>query len=127
MNATGFIEVLNAGLVPYLNKVDSNPRFMQDNDPKHSSRRVASWMESMGINWWKTPAESPDLNPIENLWHELKEFIRRVAKPKNKAELVQGILDFWETVDAAKCHKYISHLKKVVPKVIDSHGGPTGY
>uniref|UniRef100_A0A1X7SXC3 Tc1-like transposase DDE domain-containing protein n=1 Tax=Amphimedon queenslandica TaxID=400682 RepID=A0A1X7SXC3_AMPQE len=67
MNATCFIEVLNAGLVPYLNKVDSNPRFMQDNDPKHSSRRVASWMESMGINWWKTPAESPDLNPIENL------------------------------------------------------------
>lgn len=64
MNAIGFIEVLNAGLVPYLNKVDSSPRFMQDNDPKHSSRRVASWMASMGINWWKTLAESPDLTRL---------------------------------------------------------------
>ena len=24
------------------------------------------------INWWKTPPESPDAKPIENLWHELK-------------------------------------------------------
>ena len=45
-------------------------------------------------------------NSIENLWHELKEYIRRVTKPMNKADLVQGILNFWKTVDAAKCHKY---------------------
>ena len=30
------------------------------------------YFESRGINWWKTPPESPDANPIENLWHELK-------------------------------------------------------
>ena len=56
----------------------------------------------MNINWWKTPPESPDMNPIENLWHELKEYIRRVIKPKTKDELVAGILEFWETVDIAK-------------------------
>ena len=32
-------------------------------------------MRENGINWWKTPVESPDLNPIENLWLELKEYI----------------------------------------------------
>ena len=100
---------------------------MQDNDPKHTSTRVALWMQDMGINWWKTPAESPDLNPIENLWHELKECNRRVIKPRTKDELVSGILQFWETVDIAKCKKYIQHLRKVVPKVIGMNGGPTGY
>ena len=69
------------------------------------------------------------LNPIENLWHELKEYVRRVTKPKTKDELVAGIVEFWETVDVAKCKKYIhvGHLKKVVPKVIEMYGGSTGY
>ena len=76
-------------------------------------------MEANGINWWKTPAESPDLNPIENLWHELKEFIRREVKPKTKTELVDGIELFWATVDVDKCTKYIRHLRKVVLKVTE--------
>lgn len=127
MNASGYIEVLQEGLLPYLETVNSEPRFMQDNDPKHTPARVGMWLEENKINWWKTPAESPDLNPIENLWHELKEYLRREVKPKVKQELINGIIQFWETVDEAKCKKYIYHLKKVVPKVIQCQGGPTGY
>ena len=41
--------------------------------------------------------ESPDLNPIENLWHDLKEFLRREVKPHNKQELVDGLLRYWKT------------------------------
>lgn len=84
-------------------------------------------MKDNSINWWRTPAESPDLNPIENLWHELKEFIRREVKPKTKDELIQGIIQFWRTVDVAKCKKYIGHLRKVIPKVIELEGAATGY
>ena len=79
------------------------------------------------MNWWKTIAESPDLNPIENLWHELKEFIRREIKPRGKDELVDGIKQFWRTVGVKKCTKYIRHLSKVIPKVIEVQGEPTGY
>ena len=50
------------------------------------------------VNWWRTPAESPDCNPIKNLWHELKEYNQRVINPKNKDELVEGIKRFWQTV-----------------------------
>lgn len=110
MNATSFIQVLNTGLVPYLNDVNEDPRFMQDNDPRHTSRRAGYWMEDMEINWWKTPAKSPDMNPIENLWHELKEYIQRAMKPKTKDTLVAGILELWDKVDTAKCQKYICNL-----------------
>ena len=102
-------------------------RFIADNDPKHNSIVAREILAENGIYWWRTPAESPDLNPIENLWHELKEFIRREVKPKKKDELVDGIKCFWETVDLAKCRKYIRHIHKVIPKVIELLSAATGY
>ena len=84
-------------------------------------------MEENSFMWWKTPPESPDLNTIENIWHKLKDYIRREVKPKVKQELIDGILSFWLTVDVPKCNKYIDHLHKVIPKVIERNGCATGY
>lgn len=45
-----------------------------------------------------TPASSPDLDPIENVWPAMKTYLRSVVKPKKKEELVQGIVSFWNTL-----------------------------
>ena len=123
-----FTQILDTTLVSFIQeKFPISHRFMQDNDPKHTSHFASDFMVENGINWWKTPAESPDLNPIENLWHELKEYIRREVKPKTKQELIDGIVSFWETVTVEKCCKYINHLNKVIPRVIELEGAATGY
>ena len=128
MDAAFYIEVIREGLLPFIRKVfPESHRFMQDNDPKHTSRKASDYFAQEGINWWKTPPESPDMNPIENLWHELKEYIRREVKPHTKSELISGICKFWDTVDIQKCCKYINHLKKMVPRVITVEGAATGY
>ena len=57
------------------------------------------WIEDSEVNWWKTPAESPDLNPIKNLWHELKKYIWREVKPKTNEKLIQGMVEFLGTVN----------------------------
>ena len=109
MNAEGFEKIHREGLLPFLR--DTYPaghRLMQDNDPKHTSKRVVKFLQEEGVNWWETPPDSPDCNPVENPWHELKEF-------------------FWETVGVAKCRKYIKHLRQVIPRVIELNGVPTGY
>ena len=103
-------------------------RLFQDNDPKHTARSTTHFMQQNNINWWKTPAESPDLNPIENVWHQLKTHIRKTVKPKTKDELIQGIKEFWgSVVTPSLCQKYISHLQKVLPVVVARNGKATGF
>ena len=86
MDATMYVEILRRTLLPFLRDVyPDGHRFMQDNDPKHTSRLAAHFFEENHINWWKTPPESPDMNPVENLWHELKEYIRCEVKLRSKS------------------------------------------
>ena len=128
MDKTLYIEILVKTVTPFVKEVYPNGhRFMADNDPKHTSHSARQFFDHNNINWWRTTAESPDMNPIENLCHELKEFIRREVKPRKKEELVEGILQFWETVDILKCKKYIRHLRKVIPLTIELKGAATGY
>lgn len=70
MDAEIYVKILKEALLPSTQKMfpENNYLFMQDNDPKHTSKRAHAFFEQNGIEWWKTPAESPDLNPIENLW-----------------------------------------------------------
>ena len=87
-----------------------------------------AFIRDNNINYWPTLAESPDLNPIEMLWNELKFFLSTVVKPRNKDELVDGIRTFWSTrVTPEKCQHYISHLKKVLPEVIRREGRASGH
>ena len=121
-------EILQKPLKEFIDEhYPQHHRFMQDNDPKHTSNSTKQFMEDNSIFWWRTPASSPDLNPIENLWHELKAHNSRHVKPKTKDELVDAILEFWGNLDKDRCNRYINHLEVVIPKVIEVEGGPSGY
>ena len=84
-------------------------------------------MKEVGVNHWPTPPESPDLNPIENVWASMKHHIRSKVKPRTKEQLVAGIREFWSKLTPEACQRYIFHMFKVVPKVIERHGMASGY
>ena len=128
MDAERLERIFEAGLLPFLRDVfPDGHRLQQDNDPKHASLRIEDFFEEKGVNWWPTPPESPDLNPIENIWGSLKQYLRNVYKPKNLEELKNGIQQFWVTLTPEVCTRYIQHIQKVIPKVIENNGGPSGY
>lgn len=123
-------EILQNGLLPFVNKAfpDGEYRFIQDNDPKHTSGFTKRYMEANNIPWWPTPAESPDLNPIEMLWHELKHCLRTELKPYTLDDLKRMIKSFWrDRVTPEKCQRYIAHIQKVLPVVLQVEGKATGH
>ena len=72
------------------------------------------------------PASSPDLNPIENVWGVMKDYLQRHIKPRTKDELVNGIRQYWKELTAEKCARFIDHIHKVIPKVILNNGDQSG-
>jgi transposase len=46
--------------------------FMQDNAPVHTSRSSIAFLEENKVQTLGLPANSPDLNPIENIWGLMK-------------------------------------------------------
>ena len=73
MDAKVYVKILEKCLLPFLHNVyPLHHHFVQDNDPKHTSKVAQKFFDEHEVNWWRTLPENPDLNPIENLWHKLK-------------------------------------------------------
>lgn len=60
----------------------------------------------------KTHASLPGLNPIENVWASVKQYLFNVHKPRRKYELVGGIKAFWASLTAVQFGRYIDHIHR---------------
>lgn len=100
--------------------------FQQDNDPKHCSRIVKDWIKANYIKILEWPAQSPDLNPIENLWGTIKRAVG-ARKPANRADLWKVIKEEWYKITPAQCAALVHSMGKRCGEVIRQKGFPTKY
>lgn len=124
-----FIEILRSAYAPWAQGTwPEGCRLQQDNDPKHTSKDAKAYIETAQLNWWPTPPSSPDLNPIECTWHNLKHFLRTEWHPTTTQALQDGINWWWNNrLTPELCQRYIGHIRKVLPKVIELEGRATGH
>ncbi|KAG1390140.1 hypothetical protein G6F60_013089 [Rhizopus arrhizus] len=100
-----------------------------DGDPKHRSKSTIQWLNANGVNYiddW--PAQSPDLNPIEHLWHHLKlKLLLYDKKAKGVHKLWERVEKEWNSFDKEVCRRYIDTMPARIKAVIDANGGSTKY
>ncbi len=78
VNAAIYQEILEHFMLPSADKLygDADFIFQQDLAPAHTAKGTKSWFNDHGVTVLDWPANSPDLNPIENLWGIVKRKMR---------------------------------------------------
>ncbi len=85
--------------------------FQHDNDPKHTTKATKEWLKKKHIKVLEWPSQSPNLNPIDNLWRELK---FRVAKrqPRNLNDLERMCKEVWDKIPPEMCANLVDQLQE---------------
>uniref|UniRef100_A0AC34GAP6 Tc1-like transposase DDE domain-containing protein n=1 Tax=Panagrolaimus sp. ES5 TaxID=591445 RepID=A0AC34GAP6_9BILA len=95
-------------------------QLVQDNHRAHVSNYTKNYLEQAGIDTFVWPPQSPDWNPPEFSWRDLKRYVEEKA-PKTMAELLNVIQEFWATkVTPAYCRTIIRNSINNIKK---SHDG----
>ncbi len=100
--------------------------FQQDLAPDHTAKGTKSWFNDHGVTVLDWPANSPDLNPIENLWGIVKRKMRD-TRPNNADELKATVKETWASIPPQQCHKLITSMPRRIEAVIKAKGAPTKY
>lgn len=102
--------------------------FQQDGDPKHTAKIVQEWIKNQDFQLLEWPAQSPDLNPIENLWAILKKRLASYEMPpKNIDELWSRVQKEWRDLPNPTIEKLVESMPRRLNSVIKAEGLWTKY
>ena len=127
MNGEKYKEIMKDVMLPYARCV-MPPQwvFQHDNDPKHTARIVKKFLQDESVNVMFWPAQSPDLNPIENLWENVNRRIRR-EKCSRLDNLWEQIEKAWYETPVVECEKLVNSMNRRCASVLKNKGFSTKY
>ena len=123
LNADRYIEILFENLITiYSNEYV----FQQDNSSVHKSKKVKNFLNRENIDVLEFPANSPDVNPIENIWAIIKHNISKIEDLTND-NFEEKILECCRKVNYQSIFNSISNMHVRVQDIIDKKGDITDY
>ncbi len=128
VNAAIYQEILEHFMLPSADQLikDADFIFQQDLAPAHTAKGTKSWFNDHGVTVLDWPANSPDLNPIENLSGIVKRKMRD-TRPNNADDLKATGKETWASIPPQQCHKLITSMPRRIEAVIKAKGAPTKY
>ena len=99
--------------------------FQQDNDPKDTGKVIKAWFgDNIDLLEWLS--QSPGLNPIKNLWAELKRWVC-AQSPKTLDDLGTCCMEEWDNIPAETCANAVVNYRKRLVEVIANKGHSIDY
>ncbi len=123
IDAQHYLKILKYCVVP---SGDQPVIFQQDNAPCHTAKVVKEWADANAVDILSWPGNSPDLNPVENVWDYLA---RKMEKEnfKNEKELLEKLKGEWEKIPLAYLEKLVDSMPRHIEAVIKAKGGAIKY
>ncbi len=128
MNAAKYRDILDENLLQSAQDLRLGRRFtfQQDNDPKHTAKITKEWLHNNSVTVLEWPSQSPDLNPIEHLWRDLKMAVHQ-RLPSNLTELERICKEEWQRIPKSRCEKLVASFPKRLMAVLNQKGASTKY
>ncbi|MBW0587748.1 hypothetical protein O181_127463 [Austropuccinia psidii MF-1] len=98
---------------------------MEDRAPIHTAIDIQQWQEENQIHKLLFPAYSPDLNPIWNLWLNMKYVVTHLFNPNTMDELKTTLNTVLETLPFEHVEALLLSFPERIKMVVDKNGAPT--
>ena len=121
MNTEKYIQILTENLIPFLDASNQKLIFQHDNDPTHTAKATKKFLMDSKVNVLEWPSNSPDLNPIENLWSQLKLNVSK-CKSINTKDFVCNIFTEWNDFSIKYLEALIDSMPTRIKKLIENKG-----
>lgn len=125
LNAKRMCNIYKRALLPtardQFGPASTSWKLQEDNDPKHTSKLATKWKAENGVQKIDWPSMSPDINPIENVWHLLKMPLRK-KKLRNYRSLVAAIHREWKALPVDLAGRLVQTMKNRISEVIENKG-----
>jgi hypothetical protein len=109
----------------FMHDEPNNLILMEDGAPIHRSKVPDLWRRAHGIRKMQWPPNSPDLNPIENVWKIVKHLLKSHRRPHDKEEMIQQIEVVWNEVCLQQLQALIANMPDRMRAIIRAKGGST--
>lgn len=126
MDAKFFVEILQKHIPEINQMLGDDWRLQQDNDPKHTSRLAKEFLRENVPEVMDWPSNSPDLNPIENLWAIVKGNVEK-RMPKNLNELERFMAEEWWAIPETVVINLVGSMKRRCELIIEKNGERISY
>ena len=103
------------------NSTKQSSIFIQDNAPYYKVMIVMNFIKAESITVVDWPPQSPDLNPIQNVWKTLEER-SKARNPKTREQLWNALQEEWNKITRHDINKLISSCSRRCQSVIEAKG-----